>query len=169
MSVERGQIGRFVRAARTLLLAQLAAAVIALAFAVWAVAAVSDLAAERDRLREQLAARPAGPAAAAPGPLDLPPGENVGNAPVVVPIAVPIPEAPADTNMILPGDPPLEGQVPPPEPEPTPPDQDCIGANADQARCRPGRWTRPPTARPPTVRPPAETPPGNDQQPRGGN
>jgi len=161
MSAERGPIARFVRAARTLLLAQLAAAVVALAFAVWAVVAVRDLAAERDRLREQLSARPAEASATAPGPIEPTPGAEAGNAPIVVPIAVPIPEGPADTNMLLPGDPLLDGQVPPPEPEPTPPEQDCIGANADQARCRPGRWTRPP------ARPPAETPPGNSQQPPG--
>ena len=57
---DHGRIARFVRAARSLLLMQVAAALLAVLLAVWALTAVWEMAAERDRLRaenERLQAR----------------------------------------------------------------------------------------------------------------
>lgn len=142
------RIGRFVRAARSLLLMQLAAAGIAVALSVWAVLAVRDLATERDELRARVAQletqapanggtpsqAPAGPSAS---PLD-----NEVRPPTILPIPIPVtgpasePEVPEPTEPGAPPDP-ATG-------EPgatTPPEQDCSGANARLPRCRrPGRW-----------------------------
>jgi len=162
---ERGRIARFVRTARTLLLVQLAAALLAAIFALWAVVAVRDLAAERDRLRERVAELQTQSTTAAPLATEtLGAGEPV--APMVLPVAIPIADPLPETNTILP-EPTLPdanvAAAPPPQTE-APPELDCTGANANQARCRPGRWTRPVPRRPP-----AEAPPANAQQPPGEN
>lgn len=149
---ESSRISRFVRAARSLLLMQLAGAVIALVLAVWAVTAVWELAAERDRLQAQVQAlqsrQPAG--TAEPTPAASSPLANEVRPPAILPIAIPVPEVAPDVNMIVP-----EANVAAPAPDlttppadVTPPGQDCSGANAGQPRCRPGRWNQPVRQRP---------------------
>ncbi len=166
------RIGRFVSAARSLLLVQLVAALIATALGVWAVVAVRDLAAERDRLRAQVADLEASRGtAAAPAPVGPPqsPLDTEVRPPAILPIAIPVPEAAPETNMILPGDAPPEA-VPPGAGEPgaaTPPTpQECTGTNATLARCRPGRWVRPDLIRQrptPNTQPEVRRPTPNDR------
>ena len=150
---EHGRIARFVKAARSLLLMQLAASLLAVLLAVWALTAVWELAAERDRLREQVQSlqsrQPAAAAAQAVptgGPM-----ENGVRPPAILPIAIPVPEVAPDVNMILPGTN-VAAPVDTPVTEPTtgtaPAELDCSGVNAGQPRCRPGRWNRPVPQRP---------------------
>jgi hypothetical protein len=163
---ENGRIARFVKAARTLLIMQLLAALLAFALAIWAVTAVWELAAERDRLRAQLDTIQSGAplvqeeAPIAQNPLPSGPGQTD-----ILPIFIPVPQAP-DVNMMLPDPlavPPVANQVTEPAPG-TPPALDCA-ADPAQPRCRPERW-RPPVRQRPAPRtdpepqqPPAETPP----------
>lgn len=151
MSGPGARIGRFVRAARSLLLMQVAAAAVALVLGVWAVLAVRDLATERDELRARVAEletqRPAAPAAAAPsgptGPAPSPLDTEI-RPPAILPVPIPVTETTPDPVVPEPSEPatipdPTTGE---PATTPPPPEQDCSGANANQARCRPGRWTR---------------------------
>jgi|GEM_PF-5114681 len=169
--IENGRIGRFVGAARKLLLMQLAAALLAVLLALWAVFAVWELAAERDRLRAQLSEAPPAPAAAAAAMSNTATAlDNEVRPPAILPILIPMPEAPPDVNMIVPelnGVAPVTNQVAPPPADP-PAEQECTGANANQVRCRPGRWSRPIPQRPvprtqPEAQPdPPSTPPKSD-------
>ena len=149
---ESGRIGRFVKAARQLLLMQLAAALLAVVLAVWAVFAVWELAAERDRLRAQLNEAPTAAAVATAPVIGAPDSlDNEIRPPAIMPVFIPVPEVPPDVNMIVPE---TNGAAPATAPvtEPVvdaPPEQDCTGANANQARCRPGRWSPPIRQRPP--------------------
>lgn len=172
--IEDGRIGRFVKAARSLLLMQLVAAALATGLAIWAVTAVWELAAERDRLRAQVdatrSANPTAETAAAPAENPI---LNEVRPPAILPIAIPVPEAPADVNMLLPADggalPPATNQVTEPVVETPPAREDCTGANADQTRCRPGRWNRPVPQRPiPRPQPEAQQP-STPQTSPGGN
>jgi hypothetical protein len=157
-----GRIGRFVAAARGLLRMQLAAALLALVLAVWALLSVWGLAAERDRLQAQVASlegqlqtRPA-----AAQPVDN--TAAVLAAPILIPVPIveaapsagdiPSTEPPADTNI-------GGGPALPPEPQA---EQDCGGTNANQPRCRPGRWNRPVLRRP--INPVAPEPQANQQR-----
>ena len=164
---ENGRIARFVRAARTLLLMQLLAALLAVALAIWAVTAVWELAAERDRLRAQVDAMQSSRAPVEETPLADNPVLNEVRPPAMLPIAVPVWQAPPDVNMIVPEPsaiPPDINQATEPAPETPPAGQDCTGADAGQPRCRPDRWNRPipqrpvPRPQPDPQQPPAETP-----------
>jgi hypothetical protein len=157
--MERGRIARFVRTARTLLLVQLAAALLATTFAVWAVVLVRDLAAERDRLRERVSELQAQSNTAAPPLTTDMPSSGEAVAPLVLPVAIPVTDPLADTNTILPSTalPDANVALPPPQVEVPPPAE----GNATQPRSRPGRWTRPV----PRPTPPADAEPGNRQQP----
>jgi hypothetical protein len=168
MTILDGRIGRFVKAARSLLVAQAAAALLAVGLSAWAFLAVRELAAERDALQAQVAELQGQRAASAPAAAptaDLPPDANLTApaATVIVPVPVPVigvEEAP-------PLEPGPAGEQPGTENGTTPPssEQDCSGANAAQPRCRPGRWTR----RDPPLRPVAPEPQprsGNQQMPR---
>ena len=169
-----GRIGRFVKAARSLLLLQLTAGVLAIALSVWAFVAVRDLAAQRDQLQSRVAelenqrtmGMPSQPVAptdgsvmtAAPILIPIPIGEAAGN--VQVPVETAPPTPPAGTTA------PTEQQPSGQTPTQPNPGQDCSGANADQPRCRPGRWNRPVLTRPiPRVAPEPQRP-GNQQQPQ---
>jgi hypothetical protein len=150
--IESGRIGRFVAAARRLMLMQVGAALLALVLAVWAVIAVWELAAERDRLRAQLDAAPESSSmnAAAPATNSATSLDNEIRAPAIMPVFIPMTEEPSDMNMLVPemnAAAPVANQVAEPNVEPVP-EQECTGANANQARCRPGRWTRPVPQRP---------------------
>jgi hypothetical protein len=170
---ENGRIARFVRAARNLLLMQLAAALLAVLLAVWALTAVWELAAERDRLRAQvqsLEARPAVPAVTAAAPEA---GNAIGNGvrpPAILPIAIPVPEVAPDVNMIVPdatvAPPPAAQVTPPPVETSAPAEQDCSGAAAGQPRCRPGRWNRQLQQLPVPRNEPAPRPNPNSTTPR---
>jgi hypothetical protein len=147
---ENGRVARFVKAARSLLLMQLAAALLAVVLAAWALTSVWELAAERDRLREQVRAlqsrQPAAEAAPATGPM-----QNGVRPPAILPIAIPVPEVAPDVNMIVPGTnttAPTTNQVTEPTTEP-PAELDCSGADAGQPRCLPDRWNRGVPQRPP--------------------
>jgi hypothetical protein len=164
---ENGRIARFVKAARTLLLMQLGAALLAVALAIWAVAAVWELAAERDRLRAQVHAMQSRQPAAEGGPLAENPVLNEVRPPALLPIAIPVSQVPPDVNMILPDAaaiPPANDQATEPVPETPPAGQDCT-ADPTQPRCRPERWRPPvrqrpgPRVEPEPQQPPAETPP----------
>jgi hypothetical protein len=167
---ENGRIARFVKAARSLLLMQLAAALFALLLAAWAVTAVWELAAERDRLREQVRAlQSREPAAAAETVPTGGPMENGVRPPAILPIAIPVPEVAPDVNMILPGansTAPATNEVTEPTIE-TPAEPDCSGTNAAQPRCRPGRWNRPVPQRQPPRTEPEPQPDGTPPAPRG--
>jgi hypothetical protein len=163
MSGESGRIGRFVRVARGLLLMQVAAALIALALAIWAVVAVRDLAAERDRLRDELAAeRSRQPELAAPSAPDQAPIGNEVRPPAIIPMAVPVMPAAPDTNVLLPGN--LQIETGPPPPEAGPPAAGQEGADGNQGRARPGRWTRPPQVTPPARDTNQQRPPADNQE-----
>lgn len=167
---EGQRIGRFVKAARSLLLLQLFAAALATALAIWAVTAVWELAAERDRLRAQVDAQQSAPAAAQqPATAD----EAILNEvrpPALLPIAIPISEPAADVNMMLPEPglvPPGTNQAAEPPVDTPTTDQECTGADANQPRCRPGRWNRPVPQRPvPRPQPEPEQPAKPDAEPR---
>jgi hypothetical protein len=153
--MSEGRIGRFLRAARTLFLMQLAAGVLALALAVWAVVAVRDLAAERDRLQSQLA-----DLRARPQPMEvLPtaPAEATQNGlpgvrePLANPPAELRPDAPEPTD--LPPRPVITPRVPPAGLEPDDPDgppiQTPTRPTPQQPTVPPSRYpTRPPTQQP---------------------
>lgn len=166
---DNGRIARFVKAARTLLLVQLLAALLAVALAIWAVTSVWELAAERDRLRAQLDAKQMSQAPAEQRQLAGDPILNQASSPTLLPIPIPVIQPPADINTTLPPDaapiPPATNEV---EPEPETPSagQDCTGPDATQPRCRPGRWSRPvpqrPVPRPQPEQPQPETPPRPD-------
>ncbi|HEY0114501.1 MAG TPA: hypothetical protein VGB54_02160 [Allosphingosinicella sp.] len=173
-----GRIGRFVKAARLLLMVQLGAAALALLLSVWAFLAVRDLAAQRDRLQTRVAELEA--ARTSPDPAAVPPGAPTGpelDANLQAPpplLTVPMPILIGETNTILPGEPPPESNqaVEPPAGTGTTttpaPEADCTGANANQGRCRPGRWTRrDPAVRPPRPTAPEPQRPGNQQTPPG--
>ncbi|HZG44923.1 MAG TPA: hypothetical protein VEZ41_01465 [Allosphingosinicella sp.] len=145
---ETGRIALFVRASRNLLLMQVAAALLAVLLAVWALVAVWELAAERDRLRAQVQSletkQPAPVVAAVPEA-----SNEIGNGvrpPAILPIAIPVPQVAPNVNMIVPDADlvaPTPNQVTTPPAETAPPaEQDCSGAAAGQPRCRPGRWNR---------------------------
>jgi hypothetical protein len=160
---EYGRIARFVRAVRSLLMMQLAAALLAVLLAVWALTAVWEMAAERDRLRAQVQAlegRAPETAATIEEVNTARPLENGVRPPAILPIAIPVPEVAPDVNTILPGSSltlPPTNQVTPPAIVPPTAEQDCSGAAAALPRCRPGRWNRQvPRAEP---EPKAETPP----------
>lgn len=149
MSPGEGRIAGFVRAARSLLLVQLLAGLLAVLLAIWAVVEVRGLAAERDRLRARVT--------------EL---EAAGGQPQVAPVIVPPPGAPSyngaiDLNQLPPVVEPLMGNEvtnlvePPPsidqpdigndmeEPPPPPRNEgppsrwDCRGAAARLPRCQP--------------------------------
>lgn len=179
MNVPGIRIARFVRAARSLLLMQVAAAVIAVGLGAWAVLAVRDLAAEREQLRARVAeleARrpdaaivPGEPAATADGPEPSPLDQEV-RPPAILAVPIPVTESPLETPPDASDPLPPVGTTPDPvveEPPPstTTPEQDCSGVNARLPRCRPGRWrprdpsvTRPPTTRPDTQEPRPQRP-----------
>ena len=142
---EHGRIAGFVKAARGLLLMQLGAAMFAVLLAVWALIAVWELAAERDRLREQVHALQSRQQAAAAEAVQTPgPMQNGVRPPAILPIAIPVPEVAPDVNMIVPGantTTPSTNQVTEPATEP-PAELDCSGANARDPRCLPNRWNR---------------------------
>lgn len=172
---DSGRIGRFVKAARSLLLLQLTAGVLAIALSVWAFVAVRDLAAQRDQLQSRVAelenqrtmGMPSQPLAttdvsvmtAAPILIPIPIGEAASNVQIPVettPTTPPVTDNPTPTEQQPPGQTPTQ---------PNPP-QDCTGANVDQHRCRPGRWNRPVLTRPiPRVAPEPQRS-GNQQQPQ---
>ena len=170
---EMGRIGRFVKAARSLLMVQLVFGLLAVALSVWAFIAVRDLATQRDQLQRRVSelensrnqGMPTQPVVAPVDPTMAP-----------VPIMIPVPIGdPASNSQVpvepVPGTPPATGDQPtdqepttqtPTQPNPQP---DCTGANAAQPRCRPGRWNRPPVTRVTPVAPePQRT--GNQQQPQ---
>ena len=163
---EHGRIARFVKAARSLLLMQLGAALFALLLAGWALIAVWELAAERDRLREQVQAlqsrqpAPAAETVQTPGPM-----QNGVRPPAILPIAIPVPEVAPDVNMIVPGansTAPTTNQATEPTTEP-PAEPDCSGANAGEPGCLPNRWNR----RGPPRREPDPQQDGTPPAPRG--
>lgn len=160
----RDRVARFISAARLLLLMQVGAALFALILAVWAVVVVRELAAERDRLREQVAAleaRQSGPAAEAPvGPPQPTPLDTELRPPPILPLPVPIPvEA-------VPVDPLLNGTAPPGTGSEAPPIAPPP-AGTNQVRTRPGRWS-PPVVQPspPETLPKAAEPATPKEQPR---
>lgn len=164
---ENGRIARFVKAARALLLMQLVAALLAVALAIWAVTAVWALAAERDRLRAQVDAMQSRQPTSEEAPLAENPALNEVRTPIILPIAIPISQAPPEATTIPPDAaalPPGNDQVTDPAPEPPPPGPDCA-ADPTQPGCRSDRW-RPPVRQrpgrgvePDAQQPPAETPP----------
>lgn len=147
MSIETGRIARFVSAARTLLVLQLLAALLAIGVAAWAFVEVRGLAVERDRLKARVAeleaqssaVQPLGPAIPlGPDPAFnqiLPPGP-----PPDMNLIVPPPVAP-EADVAAPVTPPAANKQEPQvaEPEPAGPVRrwDCSGANAQSPRCRP--------------------------------
>lgn len=174
MSVETGRIARFVSAARTVLVLQVLAALLAVGVAAWAFVEVRGLAVERDRLKARVAELEAQSGAMEPVGPALPLGPD----PAFNQILPPAP--PPDMNLIAPPPPAPEADVPAPvvppaankqEPEPAGPVRrwDCSGANAQSPRCRP------PVERPKlplnNLEPrgpalgPRETPGGNRQEP----
>lgn len=170
---EDGRIARFVKAARSLLMMQLAAALLAVLLAVWALTAVWELAAERDSLRAQVQTLQSRQPEVSTETVETSrPLENEVRTPAILPIAIPVPEVAPDVNMIVPeanAIAPDTDQVTVPVPETAPAEQDCSGAAAGQPRCRPGRWNRqvpqrtPPKGQPETQQtaPPAATPRSN--------
>jgi hypothetical protein len=151
MSIPGARIGRFVRAARSLLLMQLGAAVVAVVLGIWAVLAVRDMASERDQLRARVAEldsqRPNpvnAPAAAPNGPTASPLDTEI-RPPAILPVPIPVVETAPDPVVDVPiktdVDPNPATEEPVVTPTPTP-EQDCSGANARLPRCRPGRWNR---------------------------
>ena len=165
-----GRIGRFVKAARSLLLVQAGVALLALALSVWAVFAVRQLAAERDQLQARLAELErqrgsAAPAAATPT-AEMPPDANITTpaAPIVIPVPVPVaePVLPVDTVAGA-TDPAQQPGTATPTPAP-----DCTGASANQPRCRPGgRWNpRPPGVQRPQQPVAPDPQQGNGQKPQ---
>lgn len=167
--IENGRIARFVKAARSLLLMQLAAALLAVLLAGWALTAVWELAEERDSLRAQVQSlQSRQPEVAATEEVrTTDPAINGVRPPAILPIAIPVPEVAPDVNMILPGangTAPIVNQVTVPTAEPPPAEQDCSGANAGLPRCLPSRWQvrqRPqPRADPPPTK---DTPPAPRQ------
>jgi hypothetical protein len=165
---ETGRISRFVKAARTLLLMQLVAALLATALAIWAVIAVWELADERDRLRAQLAAVQSRPASAQ---AEMPPADNPilneVRPPALLPIAIPVTQAPEDVNMILPGPaavPPVTNEVTEPVPETPPASTDCT-ADPSRPGCGSVRW-RPPVRQRPGPRAEPEPQQPKDETPR---
>lgn len=176
--VTPGRIGRFVKAARSLLLVQVLAALLALGIAIWAVVEVRAMAVERDRLRARVAELEAQQAAApatgaapllppGPGPLlnevapyDLPPEATLPptlpDANVIAPTAPPVAAPPANQQQ------PAEETGPPRNPR-----WDCSGANARLPRCQPlmERPTVPLNGLTPRGAPLGPTPGGNQQGP----
>jgi hypothetical protein len=141
---------------------QLVAALLAIALAIWAVTAVWELAAERDQLRAQLDSVRSRPASAeADTPLTDNPILNEVRLPALLPIAIPIIQAPEDVNMILPAPaavPPVTNQVTGPVPETPPAGADCA-ADPTRPGCSPGRWRTPVRQRPaPRVEPDPQQP-----------
>jgi hypothetical protein len=109
---------------------------------------VWEMAAERDRLRAQLEAAQSRPAAADPAPTANRPEVRP---PAILPIAIPVPEAVPDVNMLVPetnGTAPATNQAGETDGTTGEEEEDCSGANANQLRCRPGRWNRPVPQRP---------------------
>jgi hypothetical protein len=164
---ENGRIARFVKAARSLLLMQLAAALLASALAIWAVTAVWELAAERDRLRAQLDSVQSRPETAqTETPLSDNPMLNEVRPPALLPIAIPVMQAPEDVNMILPGPaavPPVTNQVTEPVPETPPAGVDCT-ADPSRPGCGSVRW-RPPVRQRPGARPDPDPPQPKEETP----
>lgn len=140
---------RFVKAARSLLLVQLVAAVIAAALGVWAVVAVRDLASERDRLRAQVSALesaqpgPDAPSATPAGPTPSPLDTEV-RPPAILPMAIPVPATLPETNTLTPdGGVVATGN----ESENKVADEDtpnCSNPAVGDPRCGPRRWQRDP-------------------------
>lgn len=153
VEIRSSRLGAFVQAARSLLVMQVLAAVLALGVAVWALVEVQGLAAERNQLRgrvteleAQRAVQPDLPPP--PGtlpPAPLPPPEPLFNVvdpgfaptiltppPVLTPPANTV--APLEPAGIEPIEPVEEGG--PPRRDPTPPRRDCSGVNADRPGCR---------------------------------
>lgn len=147
------RVARFVSAARTLLLLQVLAALLAAGVAAWAFVEVRGLATERDRLKARVAEleaaqptgiqQPLGPAI----PLGPDPLLNQA-APYDLPVPAPGMLPPAvgpDANVIVPAGPPAVPPAPAADPEeeaqpePGGPARrwDCSGANAQSPRCRP--------------------------------
>jgi len=176
MSVGGARIARFVRAARSLLAMQLAAAALALALSLWAVLAVRELAAERDELRARVAqletqgpTEAAAPAAGTAGPAPSPLDTEV-RPPAILPIPIPVTDTTPEAEISEPEEPGVPTDVATGEPgtaTPQTPEQDCSGANAQLPRCRrPGRWNRgdPVLRRPvPPVQPAPQQPPAQQQ------
>lgn len=171
MTMLDGRIGRFVGAARKLLIVQAAVALLAAALSAWAYFEVRGLAAERDRLQSrvsQLEGQRMAPAALpVQAPVESPEG-NLMTAPaasIIIPVPIPVPVTGPDPEI----DSAIAGEAPPAPAGVTPaPEVDCSGANASLPRCRPGRWRR----RDAPVQSPAAPPAGeteragNQQQPR---
>jgi len=165
MNVVEGRIGRFVKAARSLLIVQAVAALLAVAMSIWAFVEVREMAAERDRLQARVVElerdKAAGEALSTGLPAEAMPTPNSGEA--ELPFAIPVPVPMTDPNAIIPvepvapAEPPAESAVAEPTVVP-----DCTGADANQPRCRPGRWT--PIPRRPPVRIPEPTRPDTNQQ-----
>lgn len=170
--IENGRIARFVKAARSLLLMQVAAALLAVLLTAWALTAVWELAEERDSLRAQVQSLQARQPVAAAGAQNVEtsrPLENGVRPPAILPIAIPVPEVPPDVNLILPDSnlaAPVTNQMVPPPTATPPAQQDCSGANAGQPRCRPGRWNRPAPQRTPPRTPPEPQPDAAPPAPR---
>jgi len=165
MNVIEGRIGRFVKAARSLLIVQAVAALLAVALSIWAFVEVREMAAERDRLQTHVLElerdRAAHEALSTGLPPDAIPMSNLGEA--ELPFAIPVPVPMTDPNVIAPVEPavPVEplAEAPPEEPAVA---ADCAGADANSPRCRPGRWTTIP--RRPPIRIPEPTRPDTNQQ-----
>lgn len=154
MTQEQSRIGRFVTAARSLIILQVLAALLAAGIAAWAFVEVRALAAERDRLQARVAEleaqRVAEPTAPAPLPLGpepafnqvLPPGPPA-DLNLMIPAPAPAPEAegaaPALPPSPAPAAPATAAEPNPAEPEPSGPVRrwDCSGLNAQNPRCRP--------------------------------
>jgi hypothetical protein len=166
MKLVDGRVGRFVKTARTLLIVQLAAALLAAGLSIWAFVEVREMAAERDRLQERVAElerdQAAKDALSTGLPADAMPAVN-GVAPEI-PFAIPVP-VPMTDPLTTPVEPvmPVEPAAGPPV-EPPASGPDCSGANAALPRCRPsGRWNPPP--RPSTEVPVRPSPDTNQQRP----
>lgn len=148
------RIARFVSAARTLLMVQVLASLLAVGVAAWAFVEVRGLAVERDQLKARVAELEAGrPIAPLPvgEPVPLGPDPLLNQLPYGVPqpgAEVLPPSVGPDVNTIVPVGPPSQAPAPAPvvneqeAPEPAPEGGparrwDCSGANANTARCRP--------------------------------
>jgi hypothetical protein len=166
MSVLEGRIGRFVKAARSLLIMQAAAALLAVALSVWAFVEVRELAAERERLQARVAeleGQRGAPSPVTTAPNDVPPDATL--APRAPPVLIPVPVPVLGAELPAAGEPAPGTETPAVEPKPTESAApDCSGDNASQPRCRPGRWGR----RTPGVQPvaPEAERGGNQQQPQ---